>query len=150
MTKFEESLIDFINTHSGVDCLLDIDGTGEDVEVDFYIQHVSATSTTSNIQYYIQFHQSHYEYRDEDYSYNALEYMKSHWIRGVSKLKVQTFVDVKLNDSELPAPSVNLPLTPKLFNELRNINLTDDEQKQLDGVLTDFMKVVKNMRKVNQ
>ena len=150
MTKFEESLVGFINRYPGVTCLLDIDGTGEDVEVDFYIQHVNATSTTSNIEYYIQFHVSHYEYRDSDYSYHALEYMNRHWIRGVSKLKVQTFVGVELNDSELPAPSVNLPLTPKLFNELRNINLTDDEQKQLDGVLTDFMKVVKNMRKVNQ
>ena len=150
MTKFEESLIEFINTHSGVTCLLDIDGTGEEVEVDFFVKNVNVVSIIPNVQYYIQFHQSQYEYRDSDYSYNALEYMKSHWIRGVSKLKVQTFIGVELNDSELPAPSVNLPLTPKLFNELRNINLTDDEQKQLDGVLTDFMKVVKNMRKVNQ
>lgn len=145
MTKFEESLVEFINTHSGVTCLLDIEGTGEEVEVDF-----SAERFKGEERYLIQFHQSQYEYRDSDYSYNALRYMNSHWIRGVSKLKVQTFVDVELNDSELPAPSVNLPLTPKLFNELRNINLTDDEQKQLDGVLTDFMKVVKNMRKVNQ
>lgn len=145
MTKFEESLVEFINTHYGVTCLLDIDGTGEEVEVDF-----SAERFKGEERYLIQFHESQYEYRDSDYSYNALEYMNSHWIRGVSKLKVQTFVDVELNDSELPAPSVNLPLTPKLFNELRNINLTDDEQKQLDGVLTDFMKVVKNMRKVNQ
>lgn len=145
MTKFEESLVEFINTHSGVTCLLDIEGTGEEVEVDF-----SAERFKGEERYLIQFHQSQYEYRDSDYSYNALGYMNSHWIRGVSKLKVQTFVDVELNDSELPAPSVNLPLTPKLFNELRNINLTDDEQKQLDGVLTDFMKVVKNMRKVNQ
>ena len=145
MTKFEESLVEFINMHPRVDCLLDIDGTGEEVEVDF-----SAERFKGEERYLIQFHESQYEYRDSDYSYNALEYMNHHWIRGVSKLKVQTFVDVELNDSELPAPSVNLPLTPKLFNELRNINLTDDEQKQLDGVLTDFMKVVKNMRKVNQ
>ena len=145
MTKFEESLVEFINTHRRVTCLLDIDGTGNEVEVDFFIQKLNDEE-----RYYIQFHESKYEYRDSDYSYNALEYMNHHWIRGVSKLKVQTFVDVELNDSELPAPSVNLPLTPKLFNELRNINLTDDEQKQLDGVLTDFMKVVKNMRKVNQ
>ena len=145
MTKFEESLVEFINRYPRVTCLLDIDGTGEEVEVDFFTQKLNDEE-----RYYIQFHESKYEYRDSDYSYNALEYMKHHWIRGVSKLKVQTFIDVELNDSELPAPSVNLPLTPKLFNELRNINLTDDEQKQLDGVLTDFMKVVKNMRKVNQ
>ena len=145
MTKFEESLVEFINRYPGVTCLLDIDGTGEDVEVDFFTQKFNNEET-----YYIRFHVSKYEYRDYDYSYHALEYMNRHWIRGVSKLKVQTFVGVELNDSELPAPSVNLPLTPKLFNELRNINLTDDEQKQLDGVLTDFMKVVKNMRKVNQ
>lgn len=145
MTKFEKSLVEFIKTNPRVTCLLDIDGTGEEVEVDFFSQKLNDEE-----RYYIQFHESKYEYRDSDYSYNALGYMNSHWIRGVSKLKVQTFVDVELNDSELPAPSVNLPLTPKLFNELRNINLTDDEQKQLDGVLTDFMKVVKNMRKVNQ
>ena len=145
MTKFENSLVEFIKSHRNITCLLDIDGTGEDVEVDFFTQKFNDEE-----RYYIQFHESKYEYRDSDYSYNALEYMNHHWIRGVSKLKVQTFVDVELNDSELPAPSVNLPLTPKLFNELRNINLTDDEQKQLDGVLTDFMKVVKNMRKVNQ
>lgn len=145
MTKFENSLVAFIKSHLLVTCLLDIDGTGEEVEVDFFTQKLNDEE-----RYYIQFHESKYEYRDSDYSYNALEYMKHHWIRGVSKLKVQTFVGVELNDSELPAPSVNLPLTPKLFNELRNINLTDDEQKQLDGVLTDFMKVVKNMRKVNQ
>ena len=145
MTKFENSLVEFIKSHFRVTCLLDIDGTGEEVEVDFFSQKLNDEE-----RYYIQFHESKYEYRDSDYSYNALEYMKHHWIRGVSTLKVQTFVDVELNDSELPAPSVNLPLTPKLFNELRNINLTDDEQKQLDGVLTDFMKVVKNMRKVNQ
>lgn len=145
MTKFENSLVAFINSHLRVTCLLDIDGTGEEVEVDFFSQKLNDEE-----RYYIQFHESKYEYRDSDYSYNALEYMNHHWIRGVSKLKVQTFIGVELNDSELPAPSVNLPLTPKLFNELRNINLTDDEQKQLDGVLTDFMKVVKNMRQVNQ
>ena len=145
MTKFENSLVEFIKSHLRVTCLLDIDGTGEEAEVDFFSQKLNDEE-----RYYIQFHESKYEYRDSDYSYNALEYMNHHWIRGVSKLKVQTFMDVELNDSELPAPSVNLPLTPKLFNELRNINLTDDEQKQLDGVLTDFMKVVKNMRQVNQ
>ena len=145
MTKFENSLVEFIKSHRNITCLLDIDGTGNEVEVDFFSQKLNDEE-----RYYIQFHESKYEYRDSDYSYNALEYMNSHWIRGVSKLKVQTFVDVELNDSELPAPSVNLPLTPKLFNELRNINLTNEEQKQLDGVLTDFMKVVKNMRKVNQ
>ena len=147
MTKFEESLVEFIKSYRSISCLLDIDGTGEEVEVDFFML---MNIGENDFKYYIQFHQSKYEYRDSDYSYDALEYMNHHWIRGVSKLKVQTFVDVELNDSELPAPSVNLPLTPKLFNELRDINLTDDEQKQLDGVLTDFMKVVKNMRKVNQ
>lgn len=147
MTKFEESLVEFIKSHRSISCLLDIDGTGEEVEVDFFML---MNIGENDFKYYIQFHQSKYEYRDSDYSYDALEYMNHHWIRGVSKLKVQTYADVELNDSELPAPSVNLPLTPKLFNELRNINLTDDEQKQLDGVLTDFMKVVKNMRKVNQ
>ena len=145
MTKFENSLVEFIKSHLRVTCLLDIDGTGEEAEVDFFSQKLNDEE-----RYYIQFHESKYEYRDSDYSYNALEYMNHYWIRGVSKLKVQTFIGVELNDSELPAPSVNLPLTPKLFNELRNINLTDDEQKQLDGVLTDLMKVVKNMRKVNQ
>lgn len=145
MTKFENSLVEFIKTHHGVDCLLDINGTGEEAEVDFFMQKINDEE-----RYYIQFHVSQYEYRDSDYSYNALEYMNHHWIRGVSKLKVQTFVDVELNDSELPAPSINLPLTPKLFNELRDINLTDDEQKQLNGVVTDFMHVVKNMRQVNQ
>lgn len=145
MTKFEESLIEFIRTHRGVDCLLDINGTGEEVEVDFFMQ-----KSNEEERYYIQFHQSKYEYRDYDYSYDALDYMKRYWIRGVSKLKVQTFVDVELNDSELPAPFINLPLTPKLFNELRDINLTDDEQKQLNGVVTDFMNVVKNMRRVNR
>lgn len=148
MTKFEESLVNFIEKHDGVTCLVDFEGTGEEVEVDFYIQ--TPTTVNPTALYYIQFHESQYEYRDSDYSYNALEYMNRHWIRGVSKLKVQTFTDVELNDSELSAPSINLPLTPKLFNELRDINLTDDEQKQLNGVVTDFMNVVKNMRKVNQ
>lgn len=145
MTKFENSLVEFIRTHRGITCLLDINGTGEEAEVDFFMQ-----KSNDDWRYYIQFHKSQYEYRDSDYSYNALEYMNRHWIRGVSKLKVQTFIRVELNDSELPAPSINLPLTPKLFNELRDINLTDDEQKQLNGVVTDFMNVVKNMRKVNQ
>lgn len=148
MTRFEESLIEFIEIHNGVTCLLDINGMGEEIEVDFNIQKSNGVNPTT--KYYIQFHQSKYEYRDSDYSYDALDYMNHHWIRGVSKLKVQIFIDVELNDSELPAPFINLPVAPDVFNELRNINLTDKEQKQLDGVLIDFMNVVKNMRKVNQ
>ena len=65
--------------------------------------------------------------------------MNNHWIPGVSKLKVQTYVEVKLNDSEMSRPSVNIPLDPKMFNRIRNTTMTEEQKVGLESVIRDYM-----------
>ena len=140
MTKFDDSLLEFMKTHEGTDCLMDIEGTDKWVEVSFEEDVVTnAKKKRYTPKWHICFHDTEYEYRDNDYYEDAFDYLNNHWIPGVSKLKVQTFVEVKLDDSEMPRPSVNIPLDPSMFNRIRNTTMTEEQKVGLEDAIRDYM-----------
>ena len=140
MTKFDDSLLEFMKAHEDTDCLLDIEGMNDWAEVSF---HEDVVANRKKERYTpkwdICFHATVYEYRDNDYYEDAFDYLNLHWIPGVSKLKVQTFTEVKLDDSEMPRPSVNIPLDPKMFNRIRNTTMTEEQKVGLEDVIRDYM-----------
>ena len=140
MTKFDDSLLEFMKAHEDTDCLLDIEGMGDWTEVSF---HEDVVANRKKERYTpkwdICFHATVYEYRDNDYYEDAFDYLNKHWIPGVSKLKVQTFVEAELDDSEMPRPSVNIPLDPKTFNRIRNTTMTEEQKVGLEDVIRDYM-----------
>ena len=140
LSKFDDSLLKFMKTCENIDCLLDIEGNNDWVEVSFH-EDVIANRKKERYtpKWDICFHNTTYEYRDSDYSEDAFVYLNNHWIPGVSKLKVQTYVEVKLNDSEMPRPSVNIPLDPKMFNRIRNTTMTEEQKVGLESVIRDYM-----------
>lgn len=146
MTKFDESLLEFMKAHERIDCLLDIEGNGEWVEVDFSEDVVTnAKKERYTPKWNICFHNSTYEYRDSDYSEDAFDYLNKHWIPGVSKLKVEVYVEVKLDDSEMPRPSVNIPLDPKMFNRIRNTTMTEEQKVGLEAIIRDYMDKISSL-----
>ena len=140
MTKFDDSLLEFMKAHEDTNCLLDIEGTGDWGEVSF---HEDVVANRKKVRYTpkwdICFHVTMYEYRDNDYYEDAFDYLNKHWIPGVSKLKVQTFVEAELDDSEMPRPSVNISLDPKMFNRIRNTTMTEEQKVGLEDVIRDYM-----------
>ena len=151
MTKFDDSLLEFMKAHEGTDCLLDIEGTGEWTEVSFHEDVVAnAKKKRYTPKWDICFHVTMYDYRDNDFYEDAFDYLNKHWIPGVSKLKVQTYIMVNLDDSEMPRPSVNIPLDPKTFNRIRNTTMTEEQKVGLEDVIRDYMdKISANSDKVN-
>lgn len=146
MTKFDESLLEFMKAHKYIDCLLDIEGNGKWVEVNFYEDVVTnAKKDRYTPKWNICFHVTKYEYRDSDYSEDAFDYLNKHWIPGVSKLKVQTYVEVKLDDSEMPRPSVNIPLDPSMFNRIRNTTMTEEQKVGLEDIIRDYMDKISSL-----
>lgn len=140
MTKFDESLLEFMKAHECIDCLLDIEGNGKWVEVDFSEDVVTnAKKERYTPKWDICFHNTTYEYRDSDYSEDAFDYLNKHWIPGVSKLKVEVYVEVKLDDSEMPRPSVSIPLDPSMFNRIRNTTMTEEQKVGLEAIIRDYM-----------
>lgn len=140
MSKFDESLLEFMKAHQGTDCLLDIEGMNEWAEVSF---HEDETANKNKNRYTpkwdICFHVTMYDYRDNDYYEDAFDYLNKHWIPGVSKLKVQEYIEVDLNDSEMPRPSVNISLNPKMFNRIRNTTMTEEQKVGLEDIIRDYM-----------
>lgn len=140
MTKFDDSLLEFMKTCENIDCLLDIEGNGGWVEVSFREDVVTNRKKERYTpKWDICFHDSIYDYRDNDYYEDAFDYLNKHWIPGVSKLKVQTYIEVKLDDSEMPRPSVSIPLDPKTFNRIRNTTMTEEQKVGLEDVIRDYM-----------
>ena len=140
MTKFDDSLLEFMKAHEDTDCLLDIEGMDNWAEVSFHEDVVAnAKKKRYTPKWDICFHVSMYEYRDNDYYEDAFDYLNKHWIPGVSKLKVQTYIEIELNDSEMPRPSVNIPLNPKMFNRIRNTTMTEEQKVGLEEVIRDYM-----------
>lgn len=140
MTKFDESLLEFMKAHEGTDCRLDIEGNDDWFEVSF---HEDVVTNAKKVRYTpkwdICFHVTVYDYRDNDFYEDAFDYLNKHWIPGVSKLKVQTYVEAKLDDSEMPRPSVNIPLDPSTFNRIRNTTMTEEQKVGLEDVIRDYM-----------
>lgn len=140
MSKFDESLLEFMKAHEKIDCLLDIEGMNDWAEVSF---HEDETANKNKNRYTpkwdICFHVTMYDYRDNDYYEDAFDYLNKHWIPGVSKLKVQEYIEVELNDSEMPRPSVNISLNPKMFNRIRNTTMTEEQKVGLEDIIRDYM-----------
>ena len=140
LSKFDDSLLKFMKTCENIDCLLDIEGNDDWVEVSF---HEDVITNRKKERYTpkwdICFHATVYEYRDNDYYEDAFDYLNKHWIPGVSKLKVQTYIKVNLDDSEMPRPSVNITLDPKMFNRIRNTTMTEEQKVGLEDIIRDYM-----------
>lgn len=146
MSKFDNSLLEFMKACENIDCLLDIEGNDDWVEVSFH-EDVTVNKNKSRYtpKWNICFHDSEYDYRDNDYYEDAFDYLNKHWIPGVSKLKVQTYAEVKLDDSEMPRPSVNIPLDPSMFNRIRNTTMTEEQKVGLEAIIRDYMDKISSL-----
>ena len=98
---FEKCLVMFANNYNGQTCSLDIEGDGN------FRQFVIRRETLIT---YVP--EEHFRQRervryllifldDKDHAEDAIKYLKEHWISGVSKMKVQTIVDVRFAEDTL-------------------------------------------------
>ena len=98
---FEKCVVIFANEYNGQTCSLDIEGDGNFRK--FVIRREKLFT-------YVE--EEHFRQRervryllifldDKDHAEDAIRYLKEHWIPGVSKLKVQTYIDVRFAEDTL-------------------------------------------------
>lgn len=140
-TKFEKSLIDFIesNLRNGkLFCHLDIDGDGKWKIVDFTYEKCVYRKQDNGgdaikVRYMLHFNDESNRYVD------ALKYMSDHWIPNVSKLTAAKFSNVVLDTSESKKYSIKIPVPEDMEERLNALRLSPDERKKFDEVVVQFI-----------
>lgn len=148
MTKFEESLYAIIRENFYKEFRVNFDGTEwQNILFEPRIRYgkdaVRITLEGPN--------ECRVRFTDEDddelgeYHYeNALEYFSSHWIKGISKFEMQIYTEIKLSDTEMKGPSIEVSLSPEKYNFLRNTSLNEDQKAKLNRMVTDYLMGIKN------
>ena len=141
---FEDSITKFIkaNVKGGqIDCMLDLDGTSNWDFVTFkyewrVYQKNGGPERGLEERYILFFHDR--DRHERDYT-NALEYLRHHWIRNVSKIRVMKSTNVELNASNLPEAYLKIPVSQKVMLELNDKPLTDENRNKLNKMIVDFL-----------
>lgn len=140
---FEYSITEFIkaNVKGGrVDCMLDLDGTNNwdfvTFKYEWRVYRKNGTDRGLEERYILFFHDR--DRHERDYT-NALEYLRYHWIRNVSKIRVMKSANVELNESNLPEEYLKIPVSQKVMLELNDNPLTDENRNKLNKMIVDFL-----------
>ena len=102
---FEKCVVMFANEYNGQTCSLDIKGDGNFrkfvIRRETLITYVAEEHfrQKERVRYLLIF------LNDKDHAEDAIKYLKEHWISGVSKMKVQTCVDVRFAEDSLTSNS---------------------------------------------
>lgn len=140
MTKFESSLISTIEKYKDSMFRVDFDGTGfHEIEFEENLHDVLGFNAGDWLVHILD------DYEDDYYHYEkAIDYFNSYWVKGISKLELQTYVGIELNDSEMKGPSIEVDLSPEKYNFLRNTPLTEEQRNKLNTIVTNYLMSVKN------
>ena len=140
MTKFESSLLSVIEKHPDCTFRVDFDGTGfQEIEFDEAMRDTNGINSGDLLVHILD------DYEDDYYHYEkAIDYFSSHWIKGISKLEMQTYIGIELNDSEMKGPSIEVSLSPEKYNFLRNTPLTEEQKEKLNRIVSDYLISIKN------
>ena len=141
MTKFEASLLSVIENHADALFRVDFDGTGfHTIEFE---EHMTDTLNLNAGDWLIHFIDDNDDYDYYHYE-KALEYFSSHWIKGISKLEMQAYVGIELNDTEMKCPSIEVSFSFEKYNFLRNTPLTEEQKEKLNRIVSDYLISIKN------
>ena len=140
MTKFESSLISTIEKYKDSMFRVDFDGTGfHEIEFEESLHDALGINAGDWLVHILD------DYEDDYYHYEkAIDYFNSYWVKGISKLELQTYVGIELNDSEMKGPSIEVDLSPEKYNFLRNTPLTEEQRNKLNTIVTNYLMSVKN------
>lgn len=140
MTKFESSLISTIEKYKDSMFRVDFDGTGfYEIEFEESLHDALGINAGDWLVHILD------DYEDDYYHYEkAIDYFNSYWVKGISKLELQTYVGIELNDSEMKGPSIEVDLSPEKYNFLRNTPLTEEQRNKLNTIVTNYLMSVKN------
>lgn len=142
MTKFESSLLALIEKFSNYMFRVDFDGTGfQTIEFEENMEDTLNLNAGDWLLHFID--KDDDEYGDYHYE-KALDYFSSHWIKGISKLEVQSYIRVELNDTEMKGPSIEVSLSPEKYNFLRNTPLTEEQHDKLNTIISNYFMSIKN------
>lgn len=140
---FEDSITKFIkaNVNGGrADCMIDLDGTNNwdfvTFKYEWRVYQKNGTEHGIEERYILFFHD--HDRHERDYT-NALEYLRHHWIRNVSKIRVMKSTNVELNASNLPETYLKIPVSWKVMLELNDKPLTDENRNKLNKMIVDFL-----------
>lgn len=140
---FEDSITKLIkaNVNGGrVDCMLDLDGTGNwdfvTFKYEWRVYRKNGTDRGLEERYILFFHDR--DRHEREYT-NALEYLRHHWIRNVSKIRLMKSANVELNASNLPEAYLKIPVSQKVMLELNDKPLTDENRNRLNKMIINFL-----------
>lgn len=139
MTKFEESLISIIEKYKDSMFRVDFDGTGfHEIEFEENLHDALGINAGDWLVRVID--------EDDVYDYHyekALDYFNSYWIKGISKLELQTYVGIDLNESEMKGSTIEVDFSHEKYNFL-STPLTEEQRNKLNTIVTNYLMSVKN------
>ena len=142
-TKFEKSLIDFIenNLRNGkLFCHLDINGNGKWKIVDFTYEKCVYRKQDNGgdeikVRYILHFNDESNRYVD------ALKYMSDHWIPDVSKLTAVNLEvsNAVLDTSQMTKWYVKFPISIDSAREFETLHLSPEDRNKFNDVVVHFI-----------
>lgn len=142
MTKFEASLISIIEKYPDAKFRVDFDNTGW-IELEFE-ENMRDTLCLNAGDWLVRVidvdDEDDYEYHYE----KALDYFNTNWIKGFSKLEMQTYIGIELNDTEMKDPSIEVSFSHEKYNFLRNTPLTEEQKEKLNSIVATYLMSNKN------